>query len=135
MPEPKATAKRTARALYLADWVLRAAVALVFLYEGIDKFGTRRLWIRLFAEIGIGQWFRYATGLVEILGATLLLIPKATPVAVTMLACTMVGAFLAHVFILGVGPQTVVVAILLALLLVIGWRRRAHSAHVDLQHR
>jgi uncharacterized membrane protein YphA (DoxX/SURF4 family) len=89
----------------------------------MNKFGSSRLWIRLFADIGIGQWFRYFTGVVEIAGGVLLLVPRATIVAVTILACTMVGAFLAHVFITGFGPQTVAVAMLFAALLVIGWRR------------
>ena len=66
----------------LIDWGLRLLVAAVFLYEGTDKFGSRRLWIRLFADIGIGQWFRYATGIVEVVGGVLMLIPRATTMAV-----------------------------------------------------
>lgn len=127
MPELGAAAKRTGGGWNLVDWALRVFVALVFLYEGIDKFGSRRLWMTVFAEIGIGQWFRYATGIIEVTGGALLLFPKATPVAVTMLACTMVGAFLAHVLIIGVGAQTVLVSILFALILAIGWRWRAGS--------
>ena len=110
----------------LIAWTLRVLVALVFLYEGMDKFGTRRLWIRVFAEIGIGQWFRYATGIVEIAGALLLLVPRATPVSVTLLSCTLVGAFLAHIFIIGIGvPHSVVVLVLFAAVVAIGWRRRS----------
>ena len=108
-------------------WALRVLVALIFLYEGLDKFGTRRLWIRVFAEIGIGQWFRYATGLIEILGAGLLLVPKATLVAVPILLSVLAGAFLAHIFIIGVGiPHSVIVAVLFAALVVIGWRHRRY---------
>ena len=109
----------------LLDWALRLFVAAVFVFEGADKFGSRRLWIRLFADIGIGQWFRYATGIVEVVGGVLMLIPKATTMAVAMLACTMVGAFLAHVFVIGIGPQSVLVAFLLTLILTVGWRWRA----------
>jgi putative oxidoreductase len=114
----------------LLGWALRIIVAIVFLYEGVDKFGSRRLWIRLFSEIGIGQWFRYATGIVEVVGAVLLLIPKATRIAVTMLGCTMAGAFLAHIFITGIGPQSVAVAILFAALITIGWRHRTWRREV-----
>jgi putative oxidoreductase len=78
----------------------------------------------VFAQIGIGQWFRYATGAVEIMGAVLLMIPRATMIAVAMLACTMVGALAAHVFVIGVGPQSVAVGVLLALILTVGWRQR-----------
>jgi uncharacterized membrane protein YphA (DoxX/SURF4 family) len=111
----------------LIDWALRLFVAAVFLFEGTDKFGSRRLWIRLFTDIGIGQWFRYATGAIEIIGGVLILIPRATTIAVAMLACTMVGAFLAHVFVIGVGPQSIIVAVLLTAILTVGWRRHAAS--------
>lgn len=110
------------------SWTLRVLVALIFVYEGLDKFGTRRLWIRVFAEIGIGQWFRYATGIVEIVGAVLLLVPRATFIAAPLLLCTLVGAFLAHIFIIGVGiPHSVVVGVLFAAVVVIGWRYRSAS--------
>jgi uncharacterized protein YjeT (DUF2065 family) len=38
--------------------MLRVALAVLFVIEGLDKFGHRRLWIRVFAVIGLGQWFR-----------------------------------------------------------------------------
>jgi uncharacterized membrane protein YphA (DoxX/SURF4 family) len=124
VPEPPTTATLQGGSVNALDWVLRVLVALVFLYEGMDKFGSRRLWIRLFAQIGFGQWFRYATGVVEIMGAALLMVPRTTTVAVTMLGCTMIGAFLTHLFIVGIGPQSIVVGALFGLILAIGWRRR-----------
>jgi len=110
----------------MVAWVLRIIVALIFLSEGFDKFGERRLWIRVFTEIGIGQWFRYATGVIEIVGAVLLLMPPATTVAATMLLCTLVGAFAAHIFIIGIGiPHTPLVAVLFAAIVAISWRHRS----------
>jgi putative oxidoreductase len=116
-------------------WTLRILLAVLFLYEGIDKFSERRLWLRIFEEIGFGQWFRYFTGIVEISGALLLLIPKATLVAVGFLVCTMIGALLVHVLLIGVGPQTVFVCILLLMLCIIGvkhddWRVRKEGARL-----
>jgi len=103
-------------------WTLRILLASLFLYQGIDKFSDRRLWLRLFEEIGFGQWFRYFTGVVEISGALMLLVPRATLVGVGLLVCTMIGALLVHAFVMGLGPQTVFVAVLLALLCGIGVR-------------
>jgi putative oxidoreductase len=116
-------------------WTMRILLAAVFLYEGIDKFSERRLWLRIFDEIGFGQWFRYFTGVVEISGALMLLIPKATLVAVGLLVSTMIGALLVHVLVVGVGPQTVVVGILLLMLSTIGakradWRKRREGRDV-----
>jgi putative oxidoreductase len=116
-------------------WTMRILLAAVFLYEGIDKFSERRLWLRIFDEIGFGQWFRYFTGVVEISGALTLLIPKATLVAVGLLVSTMIGALLVHVLVTGVGPQTVFVGILLLMLCTIGarradWRKRREGRDV-----
>jgi putative oxidoreductase len=104
-------------------WTLRILLAVLFLYQGIDKFSDRRLWLRIFEEIGFGQWFRYFTGVVEVTGGLMLLIPKATLVAVGLLVCTMIGALLVHVLVIGVGPQTVFVCILLLMLCIIGAKR------------
>lgn len=38
----------------LSDWILRGAIALIFVYEGIDEFGAASGWIRLFYQIGFG---------------------------------------------------------------------------------
>lgn len=110
-------------------WTLRILLAVLFLYQGVDKFSERRLWLRIFEEIGFGQWFRYFTGVVEVSGGLLLLIPKATFLAVGLLICTMIGALIVHVLVIGVGPQTVFVCILLLMLCIIGatranWARR-----------
>jgi uncharacterized membrane protein YphA (DoxX/SURF4 family) len=95
----------------------------VFLFEGLDKFAERRLWLRVFDEIGFGQWFRYFTGIVEVSGAVMLLIPRTTVIAAGLLGCTMIGALLVHVFVTGVGPQTMFVTILLFMLAVVGLKR------------
>ena len=116
-------------------WTLRILLAVLVLYQGIDKFSDRRLWLRIFEEIGFGQWFRYFTGVVEISGALMLLIPKATLVAVGLLGCTMIGALIVHVFVIGVGSQTVFVGILLLMLCAIvakrvNWRMRREGRDV-----
>ena len=112
-------------------WALRILLAALFLYQGIDKFSDRRIWLRIFEEIGFGQWFRYFTGLVEISGALMLLIPRATSVAVGLLVCTMIGALLVHVFVIGAGPQTIFVGILLLMLCAIGARHVNSRARSD----
>ena len=89
----QATGPRWAR---LGIWVLRILLALIFLYEGLDKFSSSRLWAMVFSPIGFGDWFRYATGAIEAVGALLLLIPRATTIAVILLTCTMMGAIVTH---------------------------------------
>jgi uncharacterized membrane protein YphA (DoxX/SURF4 family) len=117
--------ERRSKALTTAIWVVRILLFALFLFEGFDKFGSRPLWIRIFEQIGWGQWFRYFTGVVETAGAVAMLIPALTPVAVVLLGSAMVGALLTHALVVGVGPQSVIVTILLGLILVIGWNWRA----------
>jgi putative oxidoreductase len=116
------------------DWILRLTLAAIFFYAGLEKFSDSRLWFRLFEAIGVGQWFRYFTGAVECAGAVLLLIPRTTLVATGLLACTMIGALLVHLVIVGVGPQTVAVAVLIALLCTLGWRQRQSALLLPPKH-
>jgi uncharacterized membrane protein YphA (DoxX/SURF4 family) len=112
-----------------AIWIVRILLFALFLFEGLDKFGSRRLWIQIFEQIGWGQWFRYVTGIVETAGAIAMLIPSLTTIAVMLLGSAMVGALLTHALVIGVGPQSVFVTILLGLIVVVGWSWRwSHRA-------
>jgi len=106
------------RAKTVSEWALRLFLALVFVVAGVDKF-TGAMWVRVFNDIGFGQWFRPFTGIVEVLGGCLLLVPRATPVAVPVLVCTMAGALLVHLTVVGIGPQTVAVSVLMAALVAV----------------
>jgi uncharacterized membrane protein YphA (DoxX/SURF4 family) len=108
---------------------LRIFLAAAFLFFGLLKFreGDGSLYVRIFELIGFGQWFRYFTGVVEVAGAVLMLFPRATPVAVVLLAPTMIGALLTHVLVIGPQPASVVVMVLLAGVLYVGWRYRASA--------
>jgi putative oxidoreductase len=84
----------------LTDWVLRGGIALVFLLFGWEKFDSHSEWPSMFAQIGLGQWFRYFTGVVEMAGAAFLLVPWTVNAGLTVLSCTMAGAALIHIFVL-----------------------------------
>ncbi|MBV8810495.1 MAG: DoxX family protein [Acidobacteriaceae bacterium] len=51
--------------------------------------------MREFEQVGLGQWFRYFTGTLEVTGAVGLLVPKFSLWAALLLAPVMVGALLA----------------------------------------
>jgi len=114
------------RVLNLTLWVLRCLLALMFLYSGASKFNPHgKFWIELFANIGMGQWFRYFTGGLEVICAVLLLIPKTSAIAAALLACTMAGAILTHLFILRDGYAAIFPGLPLLILIVVAWRRRS----------
>lgn len=96
--EPSATLPRDR----IGDWVLRGGVAFAFLLIGLDKFpsGENEQWVRFYDQIGIGQWFRYFTGVIEIAGAALVAIPKTARFGLAILAATMAGASLIHIFVM-----------------------------------
>lgn len=105
----------TSTAVKVGEWGLRLFLALVFVFAGLDKF-QGAMWVRVFNDIGFGQWFRHFTGVVELVGGCLLLLPRATIVAVPVLVCTMAGAVLVHFAVVGIGPATVAVSVLIAAL-------------------
>ena len=117
------------RVLNLALWVLQGLLAFVFLYSGASKFTTHgTYWMELFAQIGIGQWFRYFTGGLEVICAVLLLIPKTSALAAALLACIMAGAVLTHLFILRDGYAAIFPGFPLLILIAIAWNRRLARA-------
>lgn len=82
------------------NWALRLSVAVVFVLTGIDKFSAAEShWIHVFDAIGFGQWFRYFTGVVEVVGGLLFLVPSATAIGAALLVATMVGAMMVQVLV------------------------------------
>ena len=71
---------------------IRISVALVFTLTGLDKFLQSPHWDHVFKAIGWGQWFRYFTGAVEILGGLMFLLPVTTTLGAALLVATMLGA-------------------------------------------
>jgi len=107
-------------------WVLTVVAAVMFLLSGTLKLAGVEMQVQLFALIGIGQWFRYFTGLLEIAGAVGLFIPAIAPYAAVLLATVMTGAILTHLFIAGGSPLAALV--LLASTLTIAWLRREQTS-------
>ena len=109
----------------VGQWLVRGAVAFVFIASGFEKFGTgaaSREWITIFARIGFGDWFRYATGVIEIAGGALLLVPSVAWAGTALLVATMVGAIAAHIFVLGDPFSSIVNIVLIAVVLAAGYK-------------
>jgi putative oxidoreductase len=79
---------------------IELGLAGVFLLVGVAKLIGRPDMVALFRDIGIGQWFRYVTGLIEITGAALLIIPRLTGGSAMLLGAVMIGATLIELFVL-----------------------------------
>ena len=105
-------------------WLLRVLVAVLFVLFSIGKFNSdpRGEWFRIFARIGFGQWFRVATGWIELIGGLLFLLPGTARLAAIPLAATMVGAMIADMVVLGNPLFSIIPGALLALVLIVAFR-------------
>lgn len=112
----------TGTALNLALWVLQVAAAAMLGMAGFAKLTGAPEMIGLFDAVGVGQWFRYVTGALEVLGAALLLVPALAGVGALVLAPVMLGAVLTHLFVIGGSP--VIPLVLLAVVAFVAFARR-----------
>lgn len=116
---------RTGTAWNVVLWVLQVLVALLFLFAGGTKLiGTAQM-VELFDAIGLGQWFRYLTGALEVIGAVALLIPRFIAHGALLLTVVMAGAVITNL-VLGENPLPAVV--LMVISAVITWGRRDRLA-------
>lgn len=117
------------RILSLTLWVLQGFMAVMFLVFGVTKFSPRVIyWTDLFARIGIGQWFRFFTGGLEVICAILLMVPRTAGTAAVFLACTMAGAVVIHIFMLRDGYAVVFPGLPMLILIAVAWKRGLASA-------
>jgi putative oxidoreductase len=106
----------------IALWAVQIALAGMFLLAGGSKLLGAAPMVALFDAIGIGQWFRYVTGLIEVSSAIALLIPSFAVVGALALVATMIGAIATHLFIVGGSPAMPVILLLGSAAVV--WARR-----------
>jgi putative oxidoreductase len=106
----------------IALWVLQVLVALGMLMAGSFKLAGAEPMVQIFEALGLGQWFRYLTGGLEVAGAVLLLVPRLSGLGALLLSCVMAGAVVAHLVKLGGSPVPALV--FLAMLVAIVWGRR-----------
>jgi uncharacterized membrane protein YphA (DoxX/SURF4 family) len=114
------------KALTIALWVVQVGLAAMFFMAGGNKLAGNPMMVGLFDAIGIGQWFRYLTGALEVAGAALLLVPRAAGLGAALLVPVMLGAILTHLTVLHSSPLTPV--LLLVGLAFVVWGRRAQIA-------
>ncbi len=106
----------------IALWVLQALLALAFVGAASGKLLGKPEMVALFEAVGVGQWFRYVTGLMELAGALLIVVPRTKFFGAALLSVVMVGAVLTHLFILHNAPTAP--AVLLVLAGIVAWARR-----------
>lgn len=92
----------------------RLLLGAAFIVIGWSKLGAHSSWVPLFQKLGVGQWFRYLTGTMQVSGGVLTLLRRTTIAGAALIACTMAGAVVADAFVLGYGLAAVIPFVLLA---------------------
>ena len=118
----------TGKIMNVVLWILQIAAAGMFLMAGFSKLVGNEQMVGMFEAIGVGQWFRYLTGALEVAGAILLLIPHTSGLGALILAGVMAGAVMTHLFIIGGSPLMAI--ILLVVTGVVAWGRRQRTMKV-----
>jgi putative oxidoreductase len=93
----------------IGAWTLQGILAAAFLAAGVAKLAGVPFMVDLFEQIGLGQWFRVVTGVVEVSGAVALLVPGLASIGALWLGFTMVGAVTTHLFVLHNSPAAAIV--------------------------
>jgi putative oxidoreductase len=101
------------RGLNVTGWVLQGLAAAAFLAAGGSKLAAAPAMVEMFAKLGAGQWFRYLTGALEVIGAVALLIPRTAFYGAALLAVVMAGAIVTHLAILGGSPVPALVLLII----------------------
>jgi putative oxidoreductase len=104
-------------------WTLQILAAAAFLTAGGFKLAGNPMMVEVFDQIGIGQWFRYVTGTVEIVGGLAILVPSSAAFGGALLAITMLCAIATHLFVIGGNPGPAIVLLLITAS--VAWFRRA----------
>jgi len=118
----------TGKIMNVGLWILQIGAAGMFLMVGFFKVTGDPQMVGLFDAIGLGQWFRYVTGSLEVLGALLLLIPRLSGLGALLLMGVMIGAVPTHLFVVGGSPLLAIT--LLIVTGIVAWGRRQRTMNL-----
>jgi putative oxidoreductase len=109
-------AETSGRTQSVGIWILRVVLGLAFLFFSSMKLSGNPRMVEEFRVVGLGQWFRYATGTLELIGGLAILTPRVSALGAILLLLVTCGAFVAQVAILHIDwIHCVVIAALLIL--------------------
>ena len=109
----------------IAFWALKIVFAVAFIGAGAMKLYGPPQMVAEFDAVGLGQWFRYFTAVLEIGGSILLLVPRTTFFGAALLALVCVGAFFAQVLVLH--QDWIHAVVMAAVLMAIAWSQRGQA--------
>lgn len=103
--------------------ILRVILGLAFLAIAAVKLSGSSNTVQMFANIGWGQWFRYFTGALDLVGGLLVLLPRRAFYGALILMCT-VGFAAVLTFVGRIHDSAVPPLALTALAATVAWLTR-----------
>ncbi len=88
--------------LLIASWICRLAAAAILLQTLYFKFTGAEESVYIFTKVGLEPWGRYASGVVELFAAALLIFPRTTWLGALIAVGVMLGAIGSHLTKLGI---------------------------------
>lgn len=86
-------------------WICQIAAALILLQTLFFKFSGAEESKFIFSSIGAEPWGRWASGVVELVAAVLLLYPRTAPIGAIIAMGVMSGAIMTHLTKLGIAVK------------------------------
>jgi uncharacterized membrane protein YphA (DoxX/SURF4 family) len=83
-------------------WAARLVAAIILLQTLYFKFGAQAESVYIFAKLGVEPWGRIGSGVVELIAAILILIPRTSWIGAGIGLGVMAGAILSHLTVLGI---------------------------------
>ena len=103
-------------------WVFQVLGALLFFIAGFAKLSGDEQMVQIFTAVGVGQWFRHVTGLIEVASAILLLIPALSGIIALLAVPMMTGVILTQLLIIGGSPALPIGLLIIAS--IVAWDRK-----------
>lgn len=126
---PSTTRRRATR---IALVVLQVLLAALYVASGLGKVTLEPTTAAGFAAMGIGPASIQVLGVLELLGAVGLLLPRIAGLAASALTALMIGAVIVTAATVG-GAMIVLPAVVLVLVAVVAWARR-HETRALVRH-
>ena len=86
----------------ILSWLLRLTAAFILLQTLFFKFTGAEESVYIFSTLGAEPWGRYASGVVELVTAILLLVPMTAALGGVLAIGVAAGALMSHLTVLGI---------------------------------
>jgi putative oxidoreductase len=86
----------------IISWILRLTVAVILLQTLYFKFTAHPDSVNIFSALGVEPWGRIGLGIIELITALLILLPKSKIIGMATSLVIILGAVFSHILVLGI---------------------------------